>query len=125
INLLTKLQRSTQNWKATQRGDQVLKQGPTSPSSSLKFRLFQQNRPVAACRHRQQPTHSCPSHGMRSVNRIPFSNQYEWMLMVQPTTVANIVGPWKGEAPTTYYSIVEMLGIRLLKNCQISWSLLF
>ncbi|WP_204377650.1 hypothetical protein, partial [Pseudomonas amygdali] len=47
INLLTKLQRSTQNWKATQRGDQVLKRRPTSPSSSLKFRLFQQNRPKA------------------------------------------------------------------------------
>lgn len=36
-----------QNRKATQRGDQVLKRGPTSPSYSLKFRLFQQNRPEA------------------------------------------------------------------------------
>lgn len=32
------------------------------------------------------------------------------MPMVQPTTVANIIGPWKGEAPTT-----------LLQHCRNSW----
>lgn len=30
--------------------------------------------------------------------------------MVQPTTVTNIVGPWKGEAPTT-----------LLQHCRDAW----
>ncbi|MCD5969904.1 hypothetical protein [Pseudomonas quasicaspiana] len=39
-----------------------------------------------------------------------FPNQYELMPMVQPTTVANIIGPWKGEAPTT-----------LLQHCRDAW----
>lgn len=38
------------------------------------------------------------------------SNQHEFMQMVQPTTVACIIGPWKGEAPTT-----------LLQHCRDSW----